>query len=365
MKSRLGKSLCAGLVIGAAAVILYKSYKKNKLYNKLKNTHDNSARLVLKDCLTLDLHQETDLKSKGLDDDHYKLFADSAKYYYPTLESPSPPPETLTESKQIEPDVAAQLETSLFPPPPPTNNKITLPNYGPNYNRFIKNYIFIDGNIDSNMVDDFSNQYQGILALKTPDVDFKVDIDINIIIRSFGGDDWSVLKIINIIAQHRGKFTCWIHQYVRSCGTLIALSCNNIILRNNSKLTPIHKIVPGNYYRISRYSFLKLVTDKDLCKKLGVEYRMVDLQYRCFIHIVRYIIKKHNIERRDLMFLFCNIFMNDKIKPTRILKYQDFKEISLQIQTMVDFGSEVELNISDKFSKRLTNLYLELSYFFL
>lgn len=123
--------------------------------------------------------------------------------------------------------------------------------------------ICIDGLIDRMAVIDFERQY-------------KNHCNIDLIIRSTGGPSYCSQQITNILHKHTGIVSCYIHSYAWSAGTIIAMWCDNIYIKNSYSVSPIDTIYNNSSYsrlcetthsdsNFDRYNtFYELYCEKDL-----------------------------------------------------------------------------------------------------
>ena len=92
----------------------------------------------------------------------------------------------------------------------------------------------------------------------------KIDQDINIRIKTKGGSTYYANLICKIINKHKGKVTAYIDEYASSAGTLIALSCDEIVMSENAALGMID---PQFYFNFKYYSAKEVLninqSDKD------------------------------------------------------------------------------------------------------
>lgn len=78
--------------------------------------------------------------------------------------------------------------------------------------------------------------------------------DIDIYINSPGGSAFAAMAIVNMLQRHAGKTTCHIDGYAASAASVIALSCDRVIMPSNTFLM-IHQaiaVAAGNADQLER-----------------------------------------------------------------------------------------------------------------
>jgi len=102
-----------------------------------------------------------------------------------------------------------------------------------------KHKIYINGDIDDNMYEHFMNQYSKI----------NIEDDIEIHVKSHGGLLNCAYMISRVIQNHKAKTTSFIHEYAKSSGTVIALSCSKIMMTHTACISKIDpQIDDSNLY---------------------------------------------------------------------------------------------------------------------
>lgn len=86
-----------------------------------------------------------------------------------------------------------------------------------------------------------------------------IDEDIEIELRTSGGALFYSLLISNILYQHKGRVTCTIKNYAMSGGSLIALSCDEINIKNIEVMGPVD---PQIFGVLSAKNFLKIMNER-------------------------------------------------------------------------------------------------------
>ena len=118
--------------------------------------------------------------------------------------------------------------------------------------------------IDSKTFFDFTQSYDSV----------NLDKDITVIIHTHGGMMTSGEAIINMILNHnfksgkQGKIKCFIPYFAYSCGFLIALACDEIIMYKNAIVGPCDAQMPiGSSYHSLDSIIKQSNTRKNIIKR--------------------------------------------------------------------------------------------------
>jgi hypothetical protein len=226
----------------------------------------------------------------------------------------------------------------------------------------LNGYIIINGNFDEEMVASFSYQYYNING-------GNFNKPLTIIIRSFGGYTISLQKIFDILKNHQGIKTCYIHEYAFSCGTILALSCDIIYMKKKDVLSPIDTQQPTIFGCIS---ILKSCEEKRIDIS-SVEANMISIGsdndeiLNCAsinMTFIKYIMNKHKIYESLKQTLFMGIFMNPKFLHNEIFTYDDIKDIGFSIN-YVDgscYSTDINAIIRRFFNPNLGKFFYNISY---
>lgn len=191
--------------------------------------------------------------------------------------------------------------------------------------------------IDSTTLLQFSKNYS----------QYKETDDINIVIQTVGGTATETDAICNFILNHKGRVTCYIPNYAYSGGLQIALSCHEIVVTNNSSMTPcdvVSKAVP------SAYRLLLALSDINLQYRPGLRLNKIIAedqleQGKRFLNRV-WNVRRYDPELKEKVFvtLFSGYYSH-----SQFMSATDIKALGLPI-TIVD--------VMPKFVDQSLKLYL-------
>ncbi|AYV82438.1 MAG: hypothetical protein Hyperionvirus1_17 [Hyperionvirus sp.] len=197
-----------------------------------------------------------------------------------------------------------------------------------------QNVLIIDGAIGPALFKRFEAEYKSI---------GKTDKPLTLIIRSRGGAAFETLKFINILQKHKGKLTCYIHEYAMSAGTIIALMCDQIYLANGciSPIDcqpfglPVFKLLMNRYYK-------KFFSN-------SFHYKYLETSYKGNILIANHIAAVHSLNR-DQYTKFLDLFINVNVMHQTPYYFKDIRDLGLKINND-RFPEEIGVIIRREFRK--------------
>ncbi|AYV77799.1 MAG: hypothetical protein Edafosvirus1_130 [Edafosvirus sp.] len=241
--------------------------------------------------------------------------------------------------------------------------------------------IIIDGGIKESTWDDFIYQYHQAICGNMDDHICSIkksSIPITIIIRSTGGACRPTRKIINVLQQHKGHITCYIHEFANSCGTMIAFCANTVRMKPNYYVSPIDaqisldemntscidlkekktkdfihvseilvfkRELSSNYVQES----IKKIKESNEPDKLLIWHEPVfTILSLITFDSVRWFFHKHNITDRLKKIKFCKLFLNDNVSHYAKFQYDDIKDLGLNIDVS-PYESRINKIIRDQF----------------
>lgn len=144
---------------------------------------------------------------------------------------------------------------------------------------------------------------------KTIQKDFGNDCHVHLHIRSPGGSMFYAMLIAYQVFLWKGRVTAHIHQMACSGGTLIALSCNEIVMENDSVLGPIDPQVNKTMPSYSATQILKIININPLEIKEDSEYKQAVIP------------NKANAKESELMpFLEANLILSQAFDLIKVYK---------------------------------------------
>ena len=78
----------------------------------------------------------------------------------------------------------------------------------------------------------------------------KDEPEIKLKIKTYGGSGFNAMLICNLIYHFKGEITCYIDEYAMSAGSLIAFSCNKIIMKKTANMGQVDaqiSFIPINF----------------------------------------------------------------------------------------------------------------------
>lgn len=215
----------------------------------------------------------------------------------------------------------------------------------------------IHNNDDSILLKDISGK---MITIKTQ-MDFiksyeklDKDSDISLILHTTGGDLSSAEAITNFILNHtgKGKFICYIPYYSYSGGCMIALACDEIVMRKNAIIGPCDAQKPMGSFSI--YSVASIVDavnyKKENREKISEEWLASSYDAKlCQERQKKYLEKliKYNKFTEQIGNTIYDEFFSGKYNHDKTFSAQETKELGVNVTIVDEMPSKIKNVISD------------------